>query len=301
VQPSLSDVLLRRVRWIGSPLAKSEWDFRPLIHKRPTQLQRYELRAAVFYEYARESPTICELAERFSNLPRKLRDKPELSRWSNDRRITREFFFFTGLPFFHCIFWPKFFPKTPWLDIPSAERHAAVERYIERTSATLFEIKDFEDARGWEVSNQEVRRYKSSGIEHLLILINWAAGTNDQIIASFAGWVRNNRPAQFPAPRTHTSRQNVTDAFLTRLTVMRLLHNCSHDDALELAQTHGLKFPKQQSNALLMRQRVRDHIPLLFQSRAFQANTGTPLIPPTERPRSWQTVSYRRRDRLNQF
>jgi hypothetical protein len=290
---SLFDVLSPRIKWIDQPLAQSEWDFRPLVHNDPSELQRFELRAAVFYEYARESPTIRKLAERFSKLPRKLRENIKLSRWSRHRLITRKLFFFTGLPFSHCILWLEFFPTKPWLEIPVSERCAAVKGYIERTSATLFEIKDFEEVKGWEVSNKETRRFKSSGIEHLVIAIDWTVGSNDQIIGGFGDWVRHNRPKQFASPRSDASRENVTAAFLKRLAVMRLLHNCSHQDAMELAQHHSLKLPKQQSNALIMRQQVRDDIPLLFQSRAFEANTSAPLIPTTEYPRSWKTFTER--------
>jgi hypothetical protein len=299
VQPSsLFGELSRRIKWIGNPVPKSEWDFSSLFHKKPNELQRHELRAAVFYEYARESPTIRKLAVRFSKLPRKLREEIELSRWSNYPLITPKLFFFTSLPFSHCILWPKFFPGTPWLEILIAERCAAVKRYIERTSATLFEIKGYEEVKEWkewELSDEKTRRFKTSGFEYLPIAINWTAGSNDQIIAAFANWVRRNRPRQFQDLRSGASRKNVTAAFLKRIAVMRLLHNCSHDDALDLAERHGLKFPKQQSNALLMRQRVRGDIPLLFQSQAFEANMGTALIPRTEYPRSWKTFSDRRR------
>jgi hypothetical protein len=122
--------------------------------------------------------------------------------------------------------------------------------------------------------------------------------SNDQIIGAFADWIRHSRPKEFQRPRNDASRENVTAAFLKRLAVMRLLHNCSHQDALDLAQRHGLKLPKQQSNALVMRKHVRDDIPLLFQSQAFEANMGTPLIPATEHPRSWNTFSERRRSEL---
>src|SRR5439155_10991556 len=174
---TLFRVLSRRSRWpIAGPLPDSEWDFRSLFHQHANERQRFELRAAVFYEYARESAAIRKLAEQFSKLPRSLQEEIELSRWSNHRLITRKLFFFTGLPFSHCILWPKFFPKTPWLEIPISERYTAVTRYIERTSATLFEIKGYEEVKDWkewEISNEEARRFKTSGIEYLPIAINW--------------------------------------------------------------------------------------------------------------------------------
>jgi hypothetical protein len=276
VQPgSFFGVLQRRTKWIEDPLPQSEWDFRCLIHRHATELERHELRAAVFYEYARESPTIRNIARKFAKLPRKMRTEFEVFRWSNNPRITSELFFFSGLPFSHCILGSKFFPDTPWLEIPKSERNAAVERYIEKTRAILFEITAYGDVKHWEVSDQYSRRFKtSSGIEHVLIAINWTAGVNDQIIRAFGDWVRHNRPKQFPPPRNDASRRNITAAFLTRLANMRLLHNCSHSDAFDLAQHHHLKLPKQQSNALRRRVQVRKDISLLFQSRAFEANTG---------------------------
>jgi len=148
--------------------------------------------------------------------------------------------------------------------------------------------------RRWEVSDKETRRF-TSGIEHLIIAINWTTGSNDDIIAALAKWIRHRRPTQFSAPRSDASRENVTAAFLTRIAVVRLLHNYSHFDALRLAQRYGLKMPKQQSNALRMRQQVRRDIPLIFQSAAFKAVTGRTLISPAECPLSWHTVSEQRR------
>jgi hypothetical protein len=145
------------------------------------------------------------------------------------------------------------------------------------------------DLKKWELSDEETRRFKSSGVELLPMEINWTAGSNDQTIGAFADWIRHNRPKQFPPPRSDASRKNVMAAFLTRIAGMRLLHHYSHYDGLYLAQSHGLKFPKQQSNAVSTRQAVRRDVPLLFQSRAFQAITGRALIPSTEYPRSWNT------------
>jgi hypothetical protein len=173
-------------------------------------------------------------------------------------------------------------------------RQAAVRKYIKRTRATLFELKGYNEVRRWEVSDKKARRFTTSGIEHLIIAINWSAGSNDKIIAALANWIRHKRPAQFPPPQGDASRENVAAAFLTRIAVVRLLHNYSHAEALRLAQWHGLKMPKQQSNALRMRQKVRSDIPLIFQSAAFKAVTGRTLIPPNERPLSWRTVSEQR-------
>src|SRR5437763_4140439 len=105
----LAAALDSRLPKLKLPLA--EWDFCSLIHKHPTDAQRHELRAAVYYEYARESPSIRKLAKQFSELPRSLRSQ----RWTSHRSITDELFFFTGLAFSHCVFWPKFFPTSPWL------------------------------------------------------------------------------------------------------------------------------------------------------------------------------------------
>jgi hypothetical protein len=281
----------------GAALSSSEWDFRSLLHKCPNEIQRHELRVAIFYEYARESSTIREIAHQFSKLPSALRREFGLRQCSKHPRITRKLFFISSLPFSHCVFWPTFFPRTPWLKIPPSERRAAVEQYVRRMTATLFEIKSYDEIREWEVSDKETRRFTSSGIEHLAVAIDWTVGSNDQIIAAFASWIRNNRPEALPSPRSDASRENVAAAFLTRIAVMRLLHKYSHYEALGLAQSHGLKMPKQQSNALTARRRVAHNLPWLFQSQAFQANTGHPLIPSAERPRSWRTVTEQQRMR----
>jgi hypothetical protein len=141
-------------------LSTSEWDFSPLMQKDLNQMQRFELRAAIFYEYARESVSIRELAKQFSELPRPLRSR----RWATHRSFTEELFFFTGLPFSHFVFWPQFFPTTPWLEIPRSRRETAVRRYIKRTTATLFDLKSYDEVRRWEVSDKEARRFTSSGI-----------------------------------------------------------------------------------------------------------------------------------------
>lgn len=54
-------------------LAKTEWDFRPLIPKRPNPKQRQEMNAAIHYEYARESPSIRKLAADYAGLPEAVR------------------------------------------------------------------------------------------------------------------------------------------------------------------------------------------------------------------------------------
>ena len=62
---TLFRVLSRRSRWpIAGPLPDSEWDFRSLFHQHANERQRFELRAAVFYEYARESAAIRKLLEK---------------------------------------------------------------------------------------------------------------------------------------------------------------------------------------------------------------------------------------------
>ena len=49
-------------------LSESEWNFVPLIHRHPTPAERHELRAAIYYEYARESDSLRELARQYAAL-----------------------------------------------------------------------------------------------------------------------------------------------------------------------------------------------------------------------------------------
>jgi hypothetical protein len=278
-------------------LPPAEWDFRLLIHKLPTDKQRHELRAAIYYEYARESPAIRSLSKKYGNLPDQLRRDFQSLRWSGDPAISEPLFFLSSLPFANCILWSEYFPKMPWLLIPQPARDERIAHYLESSSRALFELKALDQVRPWEVSDPATRRFTSS-IEHLLIAIDWTGGSNNDIAEALANWIRKNRPSRFPPPHDDASRENVNGAFLTRLAVMRLLHTHAHLDAVDQADRHGLPMPKQQSKALSARKRVLADIRRVFQSEGFKQVTGKPLIPAKEFPLSWRTLAREKRTRV---
>ena len=107
-------------------LSEQEWDFRPLIHKRPRSEQRSELHAAIIHEYARESDSIRELAAEYAALPEAVRREVEeqADQFSHSATIygpiSDKLARFGLVRFWNCVFWPDYFPYTPWLDIPGA-------------------------------------------------------------------------------------------------------------------------------------------------------------------------------------
>jgi hypothetical protein len=218
-------------------------------------------------------------------------------RWPAETATSDGLFFLASLTFSNCILWPKFFPETPWLAIPKPIRARRITRYLNSNRKILFEIKKGTKVRYWEISDSDTRRFKSSGIEHRVIMFDWASGSNNEIIAAFADWVRHSRPPQFPSPRDDASRENVNAALLTRLAVMRLLHTHAHRDAVEHAHRHGLRMPKYQGKASSTRRKVRSDIRRIFQAAAFRIVTGETLIPADEVPRCWNTLTEQRRMR----
>jgi hypothetical protein len=272
-------------------LNDAEWDFRPLVHKKLTIDQRQELSAAIRYEYARESQSLRKLAQEFAALSE--HDQEEIGGLTFAKRGTLSLF--AVLPFWNCILWPKFFPNTPWLLIPPEERLRRVQSYVATSPPTPYlEINERDDLREWELPKEGGRTFVGT-VENLIVRINWAVANNEEIISSFATWVRTSRPTRIPDPRGDASRHNVTAAFLTRLAVMRLLHRYPHWKALDLARDRELKMPRQQSNALRMRGQVRIDLRKIFQTEVFESTGNPPLVPPDEVPRCFSTLAERQK------
>jgi hypothetical protein len=202
-------------------LLPTEWDFRSLIHEEPTVLQRQELHAAIRYEYARESDAIRKLGEGFAELSDDQLEQSRTLMFPKPRRLR----LFTAFPFWNCIFWPRFFPRVPWLEILQEERSERVKDYVAahppKPSLEINEVDNFAD---WELPLKRGRIRIGTG-ENLIVSIDWSAANNSEILASFRHWLRDSRPGEIPEPRGDASRQNVAAAHLTRLGVMRLLHN----------------------------------------------------------------------------
>jgi hypothetical protein len=250
-------------------LDRREWDFRPLLSDEPTFLQKQELRCAIFYEYARESPTVRSLVETLrGGIPSSLtQGMTGPSSWQP------------------CVLSHPEFPRTPWLGLPTALRERLVERCDRRS--TLFEILESERIDVSELSSASHKKYFGT-VEKVAIAIDWSAGTNDDIIEAVASWVRNSRPASFPSPRADSSRENVAAAFLSRLAVARLLNHHPHTTALDYALEHGISMFKQQGKAANSRKLVRDDIRRIFGADYFKKTFGKELVPPDELPLCWE-------------
>ncbi len=275
-------------------LRESEWDFRPLIHKHPTQEQREELRAAIFYEYGRESDSIRRLASAYAKLPG---PKAMAADLLNAR--SEALFDFTLIPFWNCIFWPGVFPEKAWLEIPPQERTQRVQTFVKWQQEALLKINEWDELAPYETPKRGGRCFVGTG-ENLILWLNWANANNSEIVDAFASWVRASRPKEYAEPRGDASRENVTAAFLTRLAVMRLLHSYPLSNILDKAlefEDGKMKMPKLQSNALRMRHAVRRDLHRLFQSESFTKAGGSPLIPALELPRRWTTFSAQERTR----
>jgi hypothetical protein len=271
-------------------LSEAEWDFRPLIQRKPSVSQSQELHAAIRYEYARESDAIRKLAGEFADLSEDELEASETLTFPRRGHLRM----FTAFSFWNCVFWPKFFPRVPWLLIPHEERIKRVASYVAAHPPRAYlEINERDDFEKWELP-RERGRVRVGTTENLFVSINWAAANNEEIIAAFAKWVRASRPSDLPEPRGDASRRNVSAAYLTRLAVMRLLHRYRFWDARELALDRSLKMPPRQSNALGMRKEVATDLRELFLAHLFKL-AGEFLIPPDELPRSWSTVAEQKR------
>lgn len=124
---------------------------------------------------------------------------------------------FPLIPFWSCIFWPKYFPGTPWLEIPKPARAKRIQRYLKgRLRQPLVRINEWDELESYETPKRGGRCILGGG-ENLILWINWAEANNTEIIEAFAEWVRESRPKQYPEPRGDASRENVTATYLTRL------------------------------------------------------------------------------------
>jgi hypothetical protein len=78
------------------------------------------------------------------------------------------------------------------------------------------------------------------GREASIIAIEWGQFTNDEIVNYFRGWVKANRPDQFPVPSQKGRKPKDWRAHLTRLAVLRLL---AHFSPLELVDPRSNPLP----------------------------------------------------------
>ncbi len=304
-------------------ISPTEWDFRALIHKNPTPEQRRELHAAIFYEYARESDSIRDLVREYVALPAAMRRDIEGGRDNLTGHcypmcagpVSKKLARMDLICCQSCILWPRYFPKTPWLQIPPRERaarlalskmdqgpgflleineHGGEPAKAKLTTSEFMEIDEADWIKGFRIPPPGGRVHLGS-VEHLLVSINWAGGNNKDLSAAFADWLRKSRPKEYPEPRGDASRWNVDAAYLTRLAVMRLLHSFTYTAAAALADRHQCPMPAEHNDALKVRQRVRADLRKLFLGEAFENQRVEALIPKSEFPRSYPTITEEKR------
>lgn len=306
-----------------APPDDSEWDFSALTARQcSNDGERAELRAAIYYEYARESDSIRKLVEEYAALPKKLRLRlekfttsllAESADWGGS--VSRRLALMHFIPFKNCILWPEFFPQTPWLKIPSPMRAARVAQFVkahppgyllqinehdprvvfERPAQTVqLRTRRLSKAKALEMKSSkstERWRFFSGGVEHLLVSVNWSLGNNSEIAARFHEWLNDQRPANYPEPRTDASRENVTAALLERLKVMRLLSVYPWKNVAGIVS-------RGQSDAGALRKDVHRDMRRIFRSEAFATGGETsPLIPTNELPLNYATHTERKRKR----
>jgi hypothetical protein len=244
---------------IEPKLSPTEWDFRSLIHEKPTVLQRQELHAAIRYEYARESDAIRNLGEQFAELSDDQLEQSGTLVFPKPARLR----LFTAFPFWNCIFWPTCFPRVPWLKITQEQRTKRVKDYVAANSPRpSLQINEVDNLA--ELPPKGGRIHIGGTVENLIMSIDWSAANNGELLESFGRWPRDSRPGEIPESRGDASRQNVAAAYLTRLGVMRLLHYYPFWPARELALDRDLKLPPRQSNALRMRKEVAKDLREMF-------------------------------------
>jgi len=300
----------------GQELRRSEWDFRPLTPRSPTRKQWRELNAAICYEYGRESVSLRKLAAEYSTLPDTLKDQVEercslslLGGHPTATKMSSGLVYFDQIRFWNCIFWPKYFPRTPWLEIPNGERLGRIQQYFytnpparvveinEPQTVDLLSLLQNEPATAElrALLSDRNRRWFTGTGEYMLVRVEYADCNNSDIASAFKELVSKRRPESFPEPRSETSRANVTAAVLNRLAVMRLLNQYSFVDAARLADGQGVTFPIEQREALRMRKRVPPDLREIFLSRSFIEHGLPPLVPSTEFPLRYPTMSGRGR------
>jgi hypothetical protein len=242
----------------------------------------YELRAAIIYEYARESITLQQLVQ------------SSLSFSGHDRYDDSAIAKLKLIRFWNCILWPSYFPHTPWLKISPTDRAERIAAYLKTVRPRpAVKINDRRDWSRWQHAKPVPQRHGTKAT--ITIKIDWAAGNDQEIVKHIADWVRASRPKNIREPRGDGFRENVNAALLKRLSTMRLLHHYPFKQARDFARESNIEFPGEHTDAAKARHAVRRDFHAIFHTQTFtDANVGaTPLIPRNEDPIHFS--SYRRR------
>lgn len=130
-----------------------------------------------------------------------------------------------------------------------------------------------------------------SGREVTVVYIDWGAFTNEQIIQCFRKWVRDNRPADLPAPSRRGHKPGDWRAQLVRLAAMRLLSRYTPKEILggrncmAMRECRVIRETKQfASDKWIEAAKWRDA--RREAGRVFHAMF--PFLPAAERPLSWE-------------
>lgn len=234
-------------------LIPEEWDFSP------ERVSKDELIPCLLYEYARESPTICELSRRVAKCPpREEPDNFDAKIWQKLRKIKTVFPYNDyGL---QLTIRDGDFPDytRPWQMLTREQKDTfslwTVKRYrfLRSTEQALREIQEAVKKQKAEINAANDREDKEmrakygpcrkdwpkrerlfvkptaithSGAEATVILIDWAAFTNRQIRDAAWQWIENNRPPDIPEPKAR-GKQKAHDirAALNALGIVRVCH-----------------------------------------------------------------------------
>jgi len=109
-------------------------------------------------------------------------------------------------------------------------RAAALAHLFEPSNTKdVFEKGDGPKAKALLPGGQKLRKpgpnfLYQGGMEVLLVEIEWARFTNQQLIGEFSQWLKENRPQETPGPSGRGRKQRDVRVSLDRLGMMRLLH-----------------------------------------------------------------------------
>jgi len=267
-------------------LDRFDWDFSALY-----AAELPELMACCFYEYARESrsimahcrkgkpvsPAIAGKLHYHARIDGTLLTLPSPLVWPWGKIISPQFIStdFLGIKPF----------SAPWQKLSEQWRKIVSDHYrpsfLSQFLPPAFRRGDSTRMKRTILSRGIDRAGvdDETGNERIVVEIDWASYTDDQIVKSFSSWVKN-RPQQIGLSSLKgRTKGNSWKRKLDNLAIMRLLH---HSIPSELPQ----KFPSAQKRYGQLEKRelhkkredaVRDFHELF------------PFLPPTEKPLSWST------------
>ena len=307
----------------GTVPDEEEWSFGLPGPDNPLPPDAAEREACMIYEYARSSPTCRALTERFRvHLEKAQGDRQPLpDNHEIDLRVAEEAAILTGndYPVFCALWdhrlswllrWPRRFPQTPWVKIPSPERRAHIPRVKPKTS-TFSEVSyrqfaevivadlranppdpalppptttEAEDA--WRTLRNDENVWEGLS-EYLVVKVNWA-GDRDALVEDFRKWLKHERwPKGWRGQPT--GENLVTDSALRWLAIMRILHAMSFGAAKLNPKLADILLARQ-GPSVAVRTKVKTQMAELFGD----------CIPAGETPLGYATWTEQKRGQLKQ-